>query len=66
VDRDQSIDLDKRLTALKLEHQLILVPGIGHTFDLETWNRKPLPMDLRPAVTAFFDKHLKPISPAKK
>lgn len=66
VDRDQSIDLDKKLTALKREHQLILVPGIGHTFDLQTWNRKPLPMDLRPTVTAFFDKHLKPASAAKK
>jgi acetyl esterase/lipase len=66
VDRDQSINLDRRLTALKLEHQLILVPGIGHTFDLETWNRKPLPMDLRPVVTAFFDRHLKPASGAKQ
>ncbi len=59
VDRDQSNDLDTRLTALKREHQLILIPGIGHTFDLEKWNGKPLPMDLRPVVTAFFDKHLK-------
>lgn len=66
VDRDQSIDLDRRLTALKLEHQLILVPGIGHTFDLQTWNRKPLPMDLRPTVTAFFDRYLKPASKTKK
>jgi acetyl esterase/lipase len=60
VDRDQSIDLAKRLTEFKREHQLILVPGIGHTFDLQTWNGKPLPTDLRPVVTAFFDKHLKP------
>ena len=66
VDRDQSIDLDKQLTALKLRHQIVLVPGIGHTFDLETWNRKPLPMDLRPAVTAFFDRYLKPASATKK
>ncbi len=65
VDRDQSINLDKRLTALKLEHQMMLIPGIGHTFDLETWNRKPLPMDLRPVVTAFFDRHLKPASVRK-
>jgi acetyl esterase/lipase len=59
VDIDQSRDLDKRLTELKLEHQLIVVPGAGHTFDLQTWNKKPLAMDLRPIVTGFFDKHLK-------
>ena len=60
VDRDQSIDLDRRLQDLHLPHRLILVPGAGHTFDLETWNRKPLAMDLRPTVLAFFDRTLKP------
>jgi acetyl esterase/lipase len=59
VDRNQSIDLDKRLTALNLPHQLILLPGIGHTFDLQTWGRKPLPADLRPTVVGFFDRYLK-------
>lgn len=59
VDIDQSRDLDKRLTELNLEHQLIVVPGAGHTFDLQTWNKRPLAMDLRPIVTGFFDKHLK-------
>ena len=60
VDIDQSRDLDKQLTELKLEHQLIIVPGAGHTFDLQTWNKKPLAMDLRPVVTGFFDQWLKP------
>lgn len=59
VDRDQSIELDKKLTEVGVEHQLMLVPGVGHTFDLQTWNRKPLPEDLRPVVVKFFDKHLK-------
>ena len=59
VDIDQSRDLDKRLTELNLEHQLIIVPGAGHTFDLQTWNKKPLAMDLRPVVVGFFDKWLK-------
>ena len=59
VDRDQSITLDKRLTELKVPHSLILVPGIGHTFDLETWNGKPLPTDLRPVVIEFLDRYLK-------
>ena len=60
VDRDQSIELDKKLTAFGVEHQLILLEGTGHTFDLQTWNKKRLPKDLRPIVTEFFDKHLKP------
>ena len=60
VDRNQSIDLDKALAAAGIPHRLILVPDVGHTFDLETWNHKPLPQDLRPIVTAFFDQYLKP------
>jgi acetyl esterase/lipase len=59
VDRDQSITLDKKLTELRVAHELILVPGIGHTFDLETWSGKPLPADLRPTVIGFFDRYLK-------
>lgn len=59
VDRDQSITLDKRLTEQKVEHQLVIVPGVGHTFDLERWNGKRLPFDLRPIVLHFFDSHLK-------
>jgi acetyl esterase/lipase len=59
VNVSQSQGLDKRMKELKLEHQLIVIPGVGHTFDLQTWNKKPLPMDLRPIVTSFFDKHLK-------
>jgi len=38
---------------------MIMVPDIGHTFSLETWRRKPLPQDLRPVVTGFFNEHLK-------
>ena len=59
VDHDQSKELDEKLTQAGVEHQLILIPGVGHTFDLQTWNRKPLPQDLRPVVVGFFDKHLK-------
>jgi dienelactone hydrolase len=61
VDREQSVELDRTLTALGVEHELILIPGVGHTFDLQQWQRKPLPQDLRPVVVGFFDKHLKPL-----
>lgn len=60
VDRDQSITLDKLLTEQNVPHQLVMVPGAGHTFDLERWNGKPLSMDLRPLVIGFFDRYLKP------
>lgn len=59
VNVSQSQVLDRRMKELKLDHQLVIIPGVGHTFDLQTWNKKPLPMDLRPLVTGFFDKHLK-------
>lgn len=59
VDRDQSIELAEKLKAANVEHELILLDGIGHTFDLQTWRRKPLPRDLRPVVLDFFDTHLK-------
>jgi acetyl esterase/lipase len=62
VDRDQSIELARRLKEKGVEHELVLIDGIGHTFDLQTWRRKPLPRDLRPLVVGFFDRHLKPVS----
>jgi len=60
VDREQSQELDRKLGEQGVEHRLILLPGVGHTFDLEQWQRKPLPQDLRPVVVGFFDQHLKP------
>jgi acetyl esterase/lipase len=63
VDREQSVQLAKVLAAAGVEHELKLLPGIGHTFDLEQWQRKPLPEDLRPKVIKFLDQHLK-VTPA--
>ena len=60
IDRDQSTELAKKLEEAGVEHQLILLKDVGHTFDLETWNHKPLPVDVRAAVIAFFDKYLRP------
>lgn len=59
VDRDQSTELESKLKAAGVEHQLMFVEGAGHTFDLEKWGKKPLSTDLRPVVIGFFDKHLK-------
>lgn len=59
VDREQSVQLAKALAVAGVEHELKLIPGVGHTFDLEQWQKKSLPEDLRPHVLKFLDKHLK-------
>jgi dipeptidyl aminopeptidase/acylaminoacyl peptidase len=60
VDRDQSIELAKKLKEAGVPHQLDLLPGIGHTFDLDGWKGKPLPIEFRPLLLGFLDKHLRP------
>ena len=59
VDRDQATQLADKLRAAGVEHEVIMLEGVGHTFDLKTWRGKPLPRDLRPVVLQFFDAHLK-------
>lgn len=60
VDRDQSVQLDEALTAAGVPHQRLMVPEVGHTFDLENQsNGQPLPLDLRPTVIEFFNRYLK-------
>ncbi len=55
----QSEELAERLKAVGHPYELHMLEGIGHTFDLQKWNKKPLPKDLRPIVIDFFDKYLK-------
>jgi acetyl esterase/lipase len=50
---EQSIELDKKLRENGIESRLIPVEA-GHGFGLQTGQQ-----DLRPAVIAFFDRHLK-------
>jgi acetyl esterase/lipase len=64
VDLGQSRTLAAALEAQGVEHEVVLVEGAGHSFDLETWNQKPMTRDLRPVALAFLAKHLGP--PAKK
>lgn len=59
VDRDQSTALAAALARAGVPHRLVLLPGVGHTFDLETWERRPLPTDLRPVVLGFFEEHFR-------
>ena len=59
VDRDQATQLAAALKSAGVEHELILLDGISHTFDLDKWRGRPLPRDVRGAVVSFFDRHLK-------
>ena len=53
VNVNQSELFAAALEAAGAPHQLVIVPGAGHSFDLE-----PKQRDLRPLVLGFFDRHL--------
>lgn len=58
VDHGQALELARVLQEHGVPHELVLLDGVGHTFDFEGWNHRPLPRDLRPIVTEFLAKHL--------
>ena len=60
VDYEQAVELAAVLKQQGVSHELHLIDGIGHTFDLQTWNKKPLPQDLRPIFLAFLERNLAP------
>ena len=64
VDYEQSEELARTLKQHGVEHEFILLEGIGHTFDWESWNKKPLPRDLRPVALDFLSRHLRLDAPA--
>jgi dipeptidyl aminopeptidase/acylaminoacyl peptidase len=59
VDRDQATELAAKLKEAGAVYEVMMIEGVGHTFDLQSWRRQPLPRDLRPVVIEFFDKHVK-------
>ena len=61
VDPKQSELLDAALQKAGIAHELVIVPGAPHTFDLQ-----PKQRDLRPLVLGFFDRHLKAPQPAAR
>jgi len=62
VDYAQSEELVRVLQERGVAHEVLFLDGIGHTFDWETWNKQPLPRDLRPVALAFLAKHLAPVA----
>lgn len=59
VNHEQAIELDEALTKAGVPHELMLIEGVGHSFDLTSYKRKPMEKDLRPVVIGFFDRYLK-------
>jgi acetyl esterase/lipase len=59
VDYLQSQELAGRLAEVGVPHQLELIDGIGHTFHLDAWGKKPMPPHIKPLVLGFFDRHLR-------
>jgi acetyl esterase/lipase len=60
VDFSQSEKLERLLRDRGVDHEFIPIDGIGHTFNWETWNKQPLPHDLRSVALAFLAKYLGP------
>jgi acetyl esterase/lipase len=58
VDYGQAIELANALRAVGVPHELVLIEGVGHMFDLETWDGRRMARDLKPAVVAFLDQTL--------
>ncbi len=60
VSPDHSKYFDEQLKLAGIAHQLVLVEGAAHSFDLQ-----PPQKDLRPLVLDFFNQHLRPVKSAK-
>jgi acetyl esterase/lipase len=59
VDYPQSEELARTLQQHRVPHELVLLDDVGHTFDWETWRKKPLPRDLRPVALSFLAQNMK-------
>ncbi|MBI4625872.1 MAG: alpha/beta hydrolase [Verrucomicrobia bacterium] len=58
----QAVELAKILGEKGVEHELVLLPGVVHQFDLQTTPHlggAALPRDLRPVVYNFLTRHLR-------
>ncbi len=59
VDYLQAEELERVARERGAAHTLVLLEGVGHTFDFEKWKKKPLPGDMPATALAFLAKHLK-------
>ena len=59
VDYAQAEELDRVARERGARHELVLIDGVGHTFDWETWRKSPLPRDVKSTALAFLARHMK-------
>lgn len=59
VDFAQAEELVEQLRAHGVPHEFIALDDVGHTFDLQYWEGRPLPRDLSGPVLRFLDLHLR-------
>ena len=64
VDYEQSVELAHVLAQAGVLHELVLLEGIGHTFNFTSWNKQPLPRDVRQIVLDFLTRSWVPESSA--
>ena len=64
VDWWQARDMKAALDAAGIVNELMLIPGIGHTFALQRPGDANYPKEIRPAVIRFYDKYLKGLDDA--
>ena len=55
---DEAEELDRVARERGAAHELIYLEGVGHTFDLQSWSKKPLPLNVRSLFLGFLAKHL--------
>jgi acetyl esterase/lipase len=58
VDYLQAEELARVSKERGARHDILLLDEVGHTFDLQTFARKPLPQDLRPIVLQFLARSM--------
>jgi len=59
VDYYQAEELDRVARERGARHRLLLLDGVGHTFDLQRRGKQELPRDLRPVFLEFLAEHLR-------
>jgi beta-galactosidase len=69
VNFGQSAELERILTQNGVAHEFVALEHVGHSFDLTSWDGKPMSRDLRPVVLGFLRQyfgtpaHGLPVSP---
>lgn len=58
VDHLQARELAQVLEKAGVPNELILLEGIGHTFDFDNWGRKTVPADFKQKALAFLRRHV--------